>query len=241
MKKPLTGSQAVIYVDGMRFRHEYKSGGYFTAADVPEGEHTVEIRSPIFQTETVGVNVDYSKSVSAERLVSHIMLNPSPTHPSVKTMASVTGRVKGAHELYILRSADISKIAEDSAEKGGRAVKLFCGGAKPQLPQVFLIKSKSAAKDELIRITDSDGDTYYLAEPLKNSHARSSEVIPLVRIRCEEDGTFFFAVPPDFRADKDGNITLSAVCGGEGKLYRTELSAKSGRCTDLGNFDMKES
>jgi len=234
----LSSREAAIWIDGVGYRHEYKPGGYFVVTDLTEGEHSVVVRSPEFQTETVTINIDYGQAVSAENRVHYLVLNPSASHPGAVRAPSVRGKVVGAQKLYIMRSRGKMKIAEDSAESGNTSLKLFCEGARPQFPSFFRIKDRT--RGEIITISGADGDVYILEKPLAFSHPRSSPVIQLIRLWCGGNGEFFFVIPPEFRPDKDGGkikLGAFAVCGGA--LTQTEFTAESFGCTELGEIKLQ--
>lgn len=239
LNRALLRSEAAVFIDGAIYHHEYKTGGYFVAVDIPQGAHTVEIKSPKFQTERLEVDVDYT-TASSQR-VRYLMLNPSENHPEALRSASIRAMVSGAERIYILREKSELKIAEDNAEQGRDKLKLFCSGKQPQLPCVCRIMDKSAAKCEQVTISGADGDMYLLGEPLKYSHARSSAVIPLIRLCCDSSGGFFFVIPPDFRPDKEsGQIKLNILADVGGAVMQAEVSVSPNGCTNLGEIKMKK-
>lgn len=231
LNRALTGSEAGIWVDGMKYPHEYKPNGYFVVADLKEGEYSVAVKSPKFQTETMTIRVGGS-----EDPVRYLTLNPSESHPAARHSPRIAGRAVGARELYIMRTKCGLKIAEDAAEAGNTSVKLFCGGARPRLPAIFQIKDKTASRGEIVTLIGAEGDVYRLGEPLAFSYPRSSEVIPLIRLLCAENGAFFFVVPPEFRPDKDGKIKLGVLTERGGVLEETEWVAESTGRTELGDI-----
>lgn len=242
LNRVLLSSEAVIWINDVKYRHIYKNGGYFAAADLPEGEYSVVVSSSKFQTETLTINVDYNETVSAESRVHYLVLNPSASHPDTVRYPSISGKAVGVQKLYIMRSKSKMKIAEDGAESGRSSLKLFCEGARPQLPSLFRIKDRAAARSEIVTLSGADGDVYMLEEPLAFSHSRSSAVIPLIRISCSESGDFFFVIPPEFRPDKDsGKINLNAFAECGGVLLQTELAAESCGNTALGNIRLTNS
>lgn len=231
LNRALTGSEAEIWVDGTKYPHEYKPNGYFVVVDLKEGEYSVAVKSPKFQTETMTICVGGS-----EDPVRYLTLNPSESHPAALRSPRIAGRAVGAQELYIMRTGRGLKIAEDTAEAGNTSVKLFCGGARPRLPAFFRIRDKTASRSEIVTLTGAKEDVYRLGEPLAFSHPRSSEVIPLIRLLCAENGAFFFVVPPEFRPDKDGKIKLGVLAKRGGVLEETEWVAGSTGKTELGDI-----
>lgn len=229
--RALTGSEAEIRVDGRKYPHEYKPNGYFVVSDLKEGEYSVAVKSPNFQTETMTIRVGGSG-----KPVRHLTLSPSELHPGALRSPRITGRVIGARELYIMRTGHGLKIAEDVVQAGNTSVKLFCNGARPRLPSFFWIRDKTASRGEIVTLIGAEGDAYRLGEPLVFSYPRSSAMIPLIRLPCAEDGTFFFIVPPAFRPDEDGKIKLGVLAERGGAWEETEWIAGSTGRTELGDI-----
>lgn len=241
LSRPLLRSEASVYVDGAPVLCEYKTGGYFAVSDLNEGVHHVEVRSFKLQKAELDVKVDYSLYTPAQQRTYYLMLNPSEAHPEAARLPSVTGRVKNADFVYILRERGELKVAEDMAQSGSTRLKLFCGGARPSLPSTFRIKDKNAADSEVVTISGFDGDEYILVEPLKYSYARSASVVPLIQVSCNENGEFFFLIPPDFKAEADsGEITLNIFSLGKNTVSSTEIKAKPTGATRLGELKMKK-
>ena len=239
LKRPLLSSEAEIYVDGLLVRHEYKQGGYFVVSDLSEGRHHVTVGSFKLQSEELDITVDYSPDITAQQRTYCLMLNPSGNHPEAIRLPSVRCRIKNERCVYILRERAELKIAEDTATAGNTRLKLF--GAKPELPSLFRIIENNAGNRELVTISGFDGESYILAEPLKYSHARSVAVVPLVRVSCDENGEFFFVIPPEFEADKEsGKINLNMICIRENNVRTVEITVSSKGITDLGELKMKK-
>lgn len=241
LNRTLLGSEASVYVDGQLIHHEYKRDGYYIVTDIPEGVHTVTVKSAKFQTETLEINVDYSPGINAENRVHYIMLNPSEKHPEVVRMPSVRGCVPGAEYVYILRERCELKVAEDNAREGSVGLRLFCGGAKPQLPSVFRISDRKSGNNELITISGYRDNVYLLAEPLKYAHLRSSAVVSLIRVRCDSEGGFFFVIPKDFRPEKEsGKVNLTFISESDGQSNIAYTEAEASGVTELGVIKMKK-
>lgn len=241
LNRALLGSQASIYVDGLLYRHEYKKNGYFIVSDLSEGTHTVNVCSFMFQTETLQINVDYSPEITARQRVHYLMLNPSEKHPQAVRMLSVRGTLPGEEYVYILRQRGELKVAEDDAKAGNTQLRLFCGGVQPQLPSVFRINDKKSENSELVTLTGCSENTYQLSEPLRSDHPRSSSVIPLIRVRCGNDGGFFFVIPDDFRADNEsGKICLTLITDSGGTIRKAHIEAEAVGPTVLGEIKMKK-
>lgn len=241
LNRVLLSSEANVYVDGVLRRHEYKKDGYFIFTDIPEGIHRVSVSSFKFQTEVLDINVDYSPNITAQQRLHYIMLNPSERHPEAVRMPSVRGNAPGAEYVYILRERCELKVAEDTAQAGNTQLRLFCSGAKPQLPSVFRINDKKAANSELITLSGYKDNIYQLSEPLKYPHPRSSSVVALIRVRCDEDGGFFFVIPPDFRPDKEsGKIHLTIISDDGTSAKSAQEEAMASGVTELGVIKMKK-
>lgn len=233
--RALTGSEASIRVDGAKYPYEYKPNGYFAVADLEEGEYSVAVKSPIFQTESVTIRVGGS-----EDPVRYLTLNPSEMHPGALNSPRIAGRAVGASELYIMRIRRGLKIAEDTAEAGSTSVKLFCGGARPQLPSAFRIVDKISSRSEIVTLRCVDGEIYGLEKPLAFSYPRGSAVIPLIRLLCAENGDFFFVVPPEFRPDRNGKIKLGVLAENDGIFEESEWIVPSSGRTELGELNRKK-
>lgn len=229
LDRALTGSEAAIWVDGVKYPHEYKPNGYFVVSDLREGGHSVAVKSPIFQTETMTVRVG-----SSEEPVRYLSLNPSEAYPGAVRFPRITGRAVGVRKIYIMRTKYRMKIAEDSVRAGNTSVRLFCGGARPRLPAAFRVGD--GACGETVMLSRSDGELYTLREPFAFPHPRSSAVFPLIRLLCAADGSFFFVVPPEFRPDKDGAIRLGVLLEYGGISEKTEWITKGSGRTELGDI-----
>lgn len=238
LNRPLLRSEAEVFADGARVRCEYKPGGYFVVCDLPEGEHTVEIRSFMLQTVIFSVMVDNSPEITAAQRTQYICMNPSKKHPQAAKLPSISGSVSGARSVFVLRGRAALKIAEDNAAKGSERLKLF--GAVPTLPSAFRIMDRKGGS-ETVMISGFDGEEYVLARPLENSHTRSVEVVPLIEVSCNENGGFFFVLPPDFKADKDsGEISVNIFTWDEKSAKSAEIKAAPHGTTELGEIKMKK-
>ena len=238
LNRPLMRSEAELFADGVRLRCEYKPGGYFVVCDLPEGEHAVEIRSFMLQTAALSLTVDYSPEITAAQRTHYICMNPSKNHPQALKLPSISGSVKGAQSVFVLRERAALKIAEDNAAAGSGRLKLF--GTVPALPSAFRIRDKKGG-GETVTISGFDGEEYVLVQPLAGSYARSAEVVPLIEVRCDEDGGFFFVIPPDFKADKDsGEISIHILTWDEKTAKSAEVKAAPKGTTELGELKMKK-
>lgn len=242
LSRALTRSEAKIYVDGAQAAAEYKQGGYFVLVDLPEGRHHIVIDSFRYQREELDIDVDYSDISSAERLIHCIMLNPSQKSADAQLHPAVSGRAEGFGFVYIVRSGATLKVAEDNAAAGSTCVKLFCAGSKPALPAVFRICGKNEKNSELVTIKKClDDDTYQLEQPLKYPHARSAEFAPLIRVRCDGDGNFYFRIPGSFSPEKDsGKIHLTIIGEKGDDLYSAEAEAAVRGLTELNEISFKK-
>ncbi len=199
-RRPLTASQAELFLDGELCKPVYKPGGYFVLIDLPEGEHRIGIRSGLFQPDEFSVTVSYAQAFDERRDVVTVMMNPSPLHPMARTGLAVRGcfEADAPDVFYILGHTNGFKIAEDHAVAGGCQIKLFALSASVTLPLICLVNDKDAKKAEFVEITSvnsGSGDVYGLAAPLRFAHKRSTELIPMLRYRCGEDGSFFVKPP----------------------------------------------
>lgn len=239
--RPLLGSEAVIYVDGLRVRHEYKTPGYFVVSDLSEGLHHVVVSSFKLQSARLDITVDYSPNITAEQRTHYLTLNPSAAHPETARLPSVRGRIKDAGNVYVLRKRGEMKIAEDTAQAGSTRLRLFCGGAAPPLPSAFRIMDKKSRLCELVTISGFDGEEYILSRPLENSYGRSAEVVPLIGISCDENGEFFFVIPPEFSAGSEsGEIVLKIISVKESGMRSAAIKALPKGTTELGELNMNK-
>ena len=238
LNRPLMRSEAEVFVNGERVRCEYKTGGYFVVCDLPEGEHTVEIRSFMLQTVVLSLTVDYSPEITSEQRTQYICMNPSKQHPQAAKLPSISGCVNGTRSVFVLRERAALRIAEDKATMGSKRLKLF--GAVPTLPATFRIMDKRGGS-ETVMISGFDGEEYILARPLEYSHARSVEVVPLIEVSCNENGGFFFVLPPDFKADKgSGEIIVNIFAWDEKSSKSAEIKAAPRGITELGELKLKK-
>lgn len=238
LNRPLLRSEAEIFADGTRVKCEYKAGGYFVVCDLPEGEHTVEIRSFMLQTTRLEITVDNSPEITAAQRTQYICMNPSKNHPQAVRLPSIRGSVKGAQSVFVLRERAALKIAEDNAAAGSERLRLF--GGVPTLPSAFRILDKKGG-GETVTIIGFDGEEYLLASPLASAHARSADVVPLIKVSCDENGSFFFVLPPDFKADKDsGEISVHIFSLDDKSVKSAEVKVAPKGTTELGELKMKK-
>lgn len=237
--KTLGSSQAQIYVDDILTHHEYKLGGYFVLIDLPDGSHTVKVKSYCYQSEQIEINVDSSIIQKPENTVRYLMLNPSERHPLAASLPAVCGKAAGYDKIYILRHGGELKVAEDNAEAGRTDIKLFCPNSKPMLPCIYRINNSSAGKCEFVTLKGADGDRYMLDKPLKNAHQRSADVVPLISVSCGADGSFFLLLSKEFKVGKDG-ISLTILAEKSGAVYTANVNASEKGITDLGNIKLKK-
>ena len=240
-RQPVTASSVHLYVDGAPIRAEYKQGGYFILIDLEEGAHTVSVQSYCYQTESFAITVDYSVIQRPESMVRYIVLNPSEKHPRASAMPSLRGVAAGFDRIYLQRRGGEMKIAEDDADKGKTAIRLFSPKSGVSLPSVYLINDKSASKCEFVMIKGADGDMYMLEAPLKYSHPRSADVVPLTSVGCSADGAFYIMLPSDLisgKSDEGTTITILAEKGD--KLFRAEVAVKNKGATELRALEFKK-
>lgn len=233
----LQTNDVVIYSDGNRFRHTYKKGGFFVLSNMSEGEHLIKITSWKYQTAEIKVTVDYSVNFDIS-MVRYVIMNPSPSHPTAARMPSIRGSFGRQADYYILHEDCELKIAEDSAKEGNTTVKLFSSLGKPVFPSVFLIKDKSEAKNEFVVIKGLDGDSFLLDSPLKYAHARSTSIVPLIKLSSEADGSFFAVLSGGFKKDDSGKYVVKLYVDKGGKLILKEISASIRGETSLGLIEV---
>ena len=240
-KQALTASSVRMYVDGMPIKFEYKQGGYFILIDLEEGTHTVTLQSHCYQTEVFTVCVDDSVIMRPESMVRYIVLNPSEKHPRASSMPTVRGIAEGFDRIYLQRRVGEMKIAEDDASEGKTEIRLFSPKSGAMLPSLYMINDRSAAKCEIVMLKGANGDMYMLDTPLRYAHPRSAEVVPLTGIGCGADGSFYFMLPSDLTAaNGDAETPLAILAEKDGKLYRTEVTAKRKGMTELGTLEFKK-
>ena len=238
-KKVLGSSQVQIYVDNVLAHHEYKQGGYFVLIDLPEGEHTVQIRSFCFQGEDFCIKVDQSTVQKPENMVRYLMLNPSEKHPAAASMPAIRGRASGYDRIYILCHSGMLKVAEDDAAAGRTEIKLFCANSKPVLPCTYRIKDRKADMCEFVTLKGADGDVFMLDKPLKYAHPRSADVVPMISVSCGVGGEFFFLLSKEFQRSEEG-IALTILAERSGAVYTADVKASSKGVTELGDLKLKK-
>jgi hypothetical protein len=204
---PLTAAQAEFSLNGEPCKPVYKTGGYFVLIDLPEGTYRIGVRSALFQPDEFAVAVSYEKPFDERRDVVTVMMNPSPLHPMAGTGLAVRGCLgsDAPRVFYILGRAGGFKIAEDHAVAGGQQIKLFALSKSVTLPLVCLVNDKDPRKAEFVEVNAVSDDRYGLAAPLRFDHKRSTELIPMIRYRCGEDGSFFIK-PTSVDGGKDGHL-----------------------------------
>lgn len=240
-RQAVTASAVRLYVDGAPVRAEYKQGGYFILIDLEEGAHTVAVQSYLYQTESIGITVDHSVIQRPESMVRYIVLNPSEKHPRASAMPSLRGIAAGFDRIYLQRKGGEMKIAEDDASEGKSAIRLFCPKSGASLPSVYLINDKAASGCEFVMLKGADGDMYMLEAPLKHSHPRSADVIPLTAVGCSADGAFYFMLPSDLMGGKGDEETAITILAEKGdKLYKAEVKAKNKGTTELGALEFRK-
>lgn len=236
--KVLEHTDVLIFADGEPIRYEYKSGGYFVLTDMPEGAHSLKVQSYGFQQEELEINIDYRMIKRAEQTVINLALSPSPLHPSAFGMPSVSGRAKGFRELYVQRHSMELKIAEDNAAAGSNKIRLFCRSTKPTLPSFALIGDRLGETCEIVILKTAAGDAYMTDKPLRYDHQRSEHVVPLMRLRCDEDGTFYLLLTPDLTSEREKDlIPLIFLAEKDGMICSTLSMAMPEGKTELGEPD----
>ena len=238
--KVLERTDVLIFADGEPIRYEYKSGGYFVLTDLPEGAHSLKVQSHGFQQEELEINTDYRMIKRPEQAVIDLALSPSPQYPSAAGMPSVSGRAKGLRELCVQRQSMELKIAEDNAAAGSQTIRLFRCGAKPALPSFALIGDRLCEACEIVTLKTSAGDVYMTDKPLRYDHVRSEHVVPLMRLRCSADGTFYLLLTPDLtRGRENGMIPLTFLAEKDGIICSVLSIAMPEGNTELGELDLK--
>lgn len=236
LKRP----EALIFADGEPIRYEYKSGGYFVLTDMPEGAHCLKVQSYGFQQEELDINIDYRMINRAEQAVTELVLSPSPLHPSAFGAPSVSGSAKGFRELYVQKQSMELKIAEDNAAAGSNKLRLFCRSTKPPLPSFALIGDRICETCEIVTLKTADGDVYTTDKPLRYDHARSEPIFPLVKLRCNGDGTFYLLLTPNLTwGSENGMIPLTFLAEKDGVIRSVLSMAMSEGKTELGELDLK--
>lgn len=233
----LQPTDVTIYSDGARCPHSYKRGGFFVLTNLPEGEHQIRITSWKYQTAELTITVDYSVNFDIG-MVRYVIMNPSPSHPLAAKMPSLRGSFGRRTNFYILREDCELKIAEDSAEKGKTSVKLFSALGKPVFPSVFLIRDKAESKHEFVVIKGLDGDSFMLDSPLEFSHARSTPIVPLIKLTSADDGSFFAVLSGGFSKDDSGGYAVKMFVEKQGKLILRQVSAAAKGETSLGAVEV---
>lgn len=238
--KVLKRTEVLVLADGEPIRYEYKSGGYFVLTDLPDGAHSLKVQSYGFQQEELEINIDHRMIKRAEQTVIDLALSPSPLHPSAFGMPSVSGRAKGFRELYVQRQSMELKIAEDNAAAGSQTIRLFRCGTKPILPSFVLIGDRLCETCEIVTLKTAAGDVYTTDKPLRYDHVRSEHTVPLMKLRCSADGTFYLLLTPDLAWGREnGMIPLTFLTEKDGKVCSVLSMAMSEGKTELGELDLK--
>ncbi len=237
MNRPLTGSEAALYSDGIRLRHEYKPGGYFVVTDLPAGECTVTVIAYGYQTENIRISVSGEDDIPALSQVRYIPLNPSEKHPAAARMPSVSGTAPGMSTLYVVRPVGNMRVAEESSAAGADEIKMFSEGKTPPFPCDFVIGSGLHA--ELVTFISNQGGVCRTEKPMKYAHKRSENAVPLIRLQCT-DNRFFLLIPGIFSADSEtGKIPLKFAAVKSGKIVYASAGVLPGRHSDISELKMK--
>lgn len=238
--KALERPNVLILADGDPIRYEYKSGGYFVLTDMPEGAHCLKVQSHGFQQEELNINTDHRLMKRAEQAVIDLALSPSPQYPSAAGMPSVSGRAKDLREIYVQRRSMELKIAEDNASAGSQTVRLFRCGAKPTLPSFALVGDRLCETCEIVTLKTAAGDAYTTEKPLRYDHMRSEHAVPLMKLRCSADGTFYLLLTPDLTWGREnGFIPLTFLAEKEGTVCSALSMAMPEGKTELGELDLQ--
>lgn len=231
-KRALLAPEASILMNGRRLKPLYKPGGYFVFTDLEPGEACFEIASPIFQKESVDIDIPMP---GEGYIMNHLMLNPSRLYPFGGPATTVSGRLmKGkmplpGQKFHIIPGdgGEVLKIAEDKAEEGNCSIKLFATvpGRQLSIPGRYLIKNKDDAKKEFCLITqnaDKDG-MYALEKELLYSHPRATPLVEVIECITQEDGSFYTALPEL----KEAGTSLNFLIQIDGKSIKKTFEIKA--------------
>ena len=232
-------NQVQITVDGQLSAPVFKPGGYFVLTDLAEGTHHIAIRSFQFQPAEFDITVDYSRRFDEKQDVRAVMLNPDVNHPSARTNVSIEGCFEGkkATSFCIAGCGAQLKIAEDGVEAGRRQLKLFTASTV-MLPSLFHINDKNEKYSEFVLVNQAAGDLYTLDMPLKFPHKRSTALVPMVKYRSADDGSFFAVLPSGYKPDSDGKLTVTMLIETDNGLTAKTFSLESGGRHALGTISV---
>lgn len=226
--KPLQSAQAAVCCAGKRLAQEYKEGGYFVITDLPCGEYTFEIKAVGFQLERVCVTV----GESANDEVIFMALNPSREHPAAASSTCVCGSVQDVTQLYLVRAQGRLCVAEEKAAAGAQEIRMF-GEGKLVLPAYFLLGEGAHA--EVVTISSNNGGLCKISRPLKYTHKRSENALPLIRLQCENG--FFAMLGDDFAADNEtGKIPLRFAAVKKEKIVFASAEILPKKMNSLGEL-----
>jgi hypothetical protein len=242
-KRPVGAHDVIFCVNGRRKNPLYKPGGYFIFTDLEAGHTIFELSSPIFQGESVGIDVPVRGNGYVMR---HIMLNPSAKYPFGGKITVLSGRLlrdgiplsKEQFHIVPADGGETMKIAQDNVEPGSRRLKLFAvvPERKIIIPGKYMIKDKAETKREFCLITtgaDKDG-IYSLENGIMFAHQRATPLVSVIECTTAEDGTFFIAIT-DVRGGKSSLDVL--IKGKSEKSIKKTFEIEENVKNNLGDIE----
>ena len=241
-RRPLLAPEVRILVNGQPVRPLYKSGGYFIFTDMPAGEASFEIVSPVFQKEVISAAIPEAGN---GYILRHLLMNPSEAYPFESSVATISGRMLekknplAGRQFHVIPGdgGEVMKIAEDKAEAGNCHIKLFITVPERQLyfPGLYIIKDREEAKREVCLITgrgDQEG-SFTLEKGMKYSHARGTSLVGVIECTTTADGKFFTALQ-DLKAGKANLDFLIRTEGGRSIKRTVEIETnRRNNLTDI--------
>lgn len=239
LKKPVSASAVVFYLDGERKKPLYKDGGYFVFTDLPPGKALFKICSPFYCERLIQAELP---PADGPYMMFYLILSPSPRYPFCREATTISGvlQVMGKPmpdaKAYLFTEPDPKsavKTAQDDIKPGLDRIKLFASvtGAEITVPSVWYIQDKKAENREICMITSKNTDgTCQLEKGLRFSHTRGTALAETIELQTGYDGSFFIMLPPDQCKNRQIYLLLP-----DSQILPLELTA--GRNNDIGMIE----
>lgn len=190
--RTLTGASGTsCLLDGRPLKRPvWKKDGYLVLTDIEPGEHELLVKRCGYRDESVPL------SVKEEAVLEDtISLKPGAGYrfppDTVRVTLSLNGGIGSASGIRIwLGTQPRIKLvlAQERAEAGDKAARLFCGGSPSQLPIPghFLLADKSSPELVYLRLIREENGEF--SEPLRAAHPRGTELVPMQQYGADGEG-----------------------------------------------------
>lgn len=177
-------------IDGLPARPVFKDDGWIVFQDLEEGKHELQIRKknflPLVHT------FIFEKGSMVEDALS---LLPALGSPPPEGCTRLVLRLCGKGEASAGRTIWIGlphpgelKLRQDSRERGGRVLKLFCRGGWGGVPAPQYYMALSGERAELLFMESFQDEEALLRKPLGMDFPRGTELRRAFPLRSDEEG-----------------------------------------------------